>query len=102
MEKAVSNGKDTQKLLGVNDRGYYFVQSDDIRMKDRAEGITKRLRLGEVESIPVEVAAGYHPFGPIMWGCGATFRPAKLKSLGWRPKEFDWRALMEDEGGERA
>jgi hypothetical protein len=37
-----------------------------------------------------------------MWGCGARFRADRLTSLGWRPKEVDWRVLMEEEGGGRA
>ena len=86
----------------VNEEGYYLLQTDDVKMRDRADAISKRLGLGEVESVPAEVAAEYHPFGPLMWGCGATFRADRLRLLGWKPKEFDWRALMEEGGGERA
>ena len=86
----------------VNEEGYYLLQTDDVKIRDRADAISKRLGLGEVESVPAEVAAGYHPFGPLMWGCGANFRADRLGQLGWRPKEFDWRALMEEGGGERA
>lgn len=91
-----------ESQLGVNEEGYYFVQSGDVSMMERAEAVSKRIGLGAVESVPVEVAAEFHAFGPLMWGCGATFRADKLKALGWRPKETDWRPLMEEEGGERA
>jgi nucleoside-diphosphate-sugar epimerase len=101
-ERATSIHNSNQQGIGVNEEGYYFVRTDDVRMEDRAEAISKRLGLREVESVPVEVVADLHPFGPIMWGCGATFRADRLKSLGWRPKELDWRVLMEEEGGQRA
>jgi hypothetical protein len=64
--------------------------------------VNKRLGFGEVERVSLEVAKEIHPFGHIMWGCGARFRADKLRELGWRPHEVDWRVLMEEEGGERA
>jgi nucleoside-diphosphate-sugar epimerase len=102
MEQSMSSSNAKEQRVGVNEEGYYFVRTDDVKMKDRAEAIGKRLGLREVESVPVEVVADLHPFGPIMWGCGATFRADRLRSLGWRPKELDWRVLMEEEGGQRA
>ena len=100
IEKALLN--DNDQRVGVNEEGYYFLQTDDVKMRDRAEAISARLRLGDIESIPAEVTAEYHPFGPLMWGCGATFRADRLWQLGWSPKEFDWKALMEEGDGERA
>ncbi|KAK3722128.1 hypothetical protein LTR37_002561 [Vermiconidia calcicola] len=88
--------------VGVNEEGYYFVQTGDVSMRERAEAVSKRLGLGDVESVPVDVTAGIHAFGPLMWGCGATFRADNLTKLGWTPKEVDWRPLMEEEGGGRA
>ena len=102
MDQALSGNNVDQQRVGVNADGYYFVQTDDVRMNERAEVISKRLGLGAVESVPPEVVADIHPFGRIMWGSGATFRPDRLKSLGWRPRELDWRVLMEEEGGQRA
>lgn len=88
--------------VGVNEDGYYFVRSDEVKMIDRAKAVSKRLGLGEVESVAVEVTAELHPFGPLMWGCGVTTRPDRLTALGWIPKELDWEMLMEEAGGERA
>ena len=102
MEQAMSSQNANQRRVGVNEEGYYFVQTDNVRMKDRAEAISKRLGVGEVESVPVEVVADLHPFGPIMWGCGAIFKADRLRALGWRPRELEWRVLMEEEGGQRA
>ena len=102
MDQAMMGGEGRGNHVGVNEEGYYFVQSGDVSLRERAEAVSRRLDLGEVESVPVEVAADIHPFGAIMWGCGATFRADKLKELGWKPKEVDWRVLMEEEGGERA
>jgi nucleoside-diphosphate-sugar epimerase len=102
MEQAIFKGRDVRSRVGVNQEGYYFVRTGDVAMKERAEAVSKRLGLGEVESLPVDVVAEIHPFGPIMWGCGATFRPDSLSALGWKPKDVDWRALMEEEGGLRA
>ena len=102
MEQAIMSGDERRGQVGVNEEGYYFVQSGDVSLMERAQAVSARLGLSEVEIVPVEVAAEIHPFGPIMWGCGARFRADKLTALGWRPKEVDWRALMEEEGGERA
>ncbi|KAK4909388.1 hypothetical protein LTR49_021840 [Elasticomyces elasticus] len=101
-DQAMSIRYAEQPRVGVNEEGYYLVRTDEVKMKDRAEAISKRLDLGEVERLGVEVAAELHPFGPIMWGSGATFRADRLRSLGWRPKEFDWRMLMEEEGNGKA
>lgn len=102
MEQAISSGDERRGQVGVNEEGYYFVQAGDVSLKDRAEAVSKRLGLGQVERVSPEVAKTIHPFGHIMWGCGARFRADRLGQLGWRPKETDWRALMEEEGGERA
>lgn len=102
MEQALFGSKETGQRVGVNRDGYYFVSTGDLSMIERAKAVSERLGLGEVESISVEAAREIHPFGHIMWGCGERTRADKLGELGWRPKDTDWRALMEDEGGERA
>ena len=102
IQQATSNGSAAVEQVGVNDKGYYFVQCQDLSMRERAEAVSKRLGLGEVECISAETAAEIHPFGPMMWGCGATFRADKLSQLGWGPSETDWHQLMEEAGGERA
>lgn len=102
MEQAIMSGSEKCRQVGVNQEGYYFVRTGDLSMMDRAKAVSERLGLGEVESVSVEVAKGIHPFGPIMWGCGERTRAEKLAKLGWTPKEIDWKALMEEEGGERA
>ena len=102
MEQSVLSGDERRGQVGVNKEGYYFVQAGDVSLMERAEAVNKRLGLGEVERVSVEVAAQIHPYGPLMWGCGARFRADKLRKLGWRPSEVDWRALMEEEGGARA
>ena len=98
MEKALASPAE----VGVNFEGYYFVRTDDVRMIDRAEAISKRLGLGQVESVSADIAASYHPFGRIMWGCGAVFKSDRLTALCWKPTELDWRVLMEEEGADRA
>lgn len=102
IEQALMSGKERREQLGVNMDGYYFVQAGDVSLLERAEAVNKRLGFKEVERVSVEVAAEIHPFGPLMWGCGVRFRADKLSKLGWKPTEVDWRALMEEEGGERA
>ena len=102
LEQAVMSGDERRGQLGPNKEGYYFVQAGDVSLMERAEAVSKRLGLGEVESVPLVVAKEIHPFGHIMWGCGARFRADKLRELGWRPNQVDWRVLMEEEGGERA
>jgi nucleoside-diphosphate-sugar epimerase len=102
MEQALLSESKRRGQVGVNQNGYYFVSTGDLSMMDRAKAVSERLGLGEVASVSVEAAKEIHPFGPIMWGCGERTRADKLAELGWRPKETDWRALMEEEGGERA
>ncbi|KAK4498021.1 hypothetical protein PRZ48_010677 [Zasmidium cellare] len=101
MEQSLS--EEFQGRVGVNDKGYYFVSSGDLSMIERAKAVTERLGLREgVESISAAAAKEIHPFGHIMWGCGERVRADKLAELGWRPKDLDWKALMEEHGGERA
>ncbi|KAK4039826.1 NAD(P)-binding protein [Parachaetomium inaequale] len=102
MEQALLSESERRGQVGVNQNGYYFVSTGDLSMMDRAKAVSERLGLGEVASVSVEAAKEIHPFGPIMWGCGERTRADKLAELGWRPQETDWRALMEEEGGERA
>ena len=104
MEQALKSESDSEGRgqLGVNRDGYYFVRTGDLSMMERAKAVSERLGLGEVESVSVDAAREIHPFGPIMWGCGERTRSDKLLELGWRPKETDWKALMEEGEGERA
>ncbi|RAO66594.1 uncharacterized protein BHQ10_002606 [Talaromyces amestolkiae] len=102
MEQALKSGSERRGQVGVNEDGYYFVRTGDLSMMERAKAVSERLGLGEVESVSVDTAREIHPFGPIMWGCGERTRSDKLLELGWRPKETDWKALMEEGEGERA
>ena len=101
MGQAIVSGDERKGQVGVNGEGDYFVQTGDVSLKDRAEAVGKRLGLGQVENLSPEVAETIHPFGHIVWGCGATFRVDRLEQLGWKAKETDWRVLMEEEGGQR-
>lgn len=95
-------GYSRKKQMGVNFEGYYFVQTGDLSMMKRALAVSERLGFGEVESISVEEAKTIHPFGHIMWGRGERTRADKLAELGWKPRETDWKLLMEEKGGARA
>lgn len=98
-----SLGEKSHGQVGVNQHGYHFVSTGDLSMIDRAQAISERLGLmRSVESISVAAAKEIHPFGYLMWGCGERTRAEKLAKLGWKPKDMDWRALMEGHGGERA
>jgi nucleoside-diphosphate-sugar epimerase len=99
---ALGIGNEGRRQIGVNLEGYYFVRTGDLSMIERALAVSERLGLGEVESISVEEAKEIHPFGHIMWGCGERTRGDKLAELGWKPKETDWKVLMEEKGGVRA
>ncbi|KAH7379115.1 hypothetical protein DE146DRAFT_671922 [Phaeosphaeria sp. MPI-PUGE-AT-0046c] len=102
MEQALQSGSQRRAQVGLNRDGYYFVRAGDLSMMERAKAVSQRLGLGDVESVSVDAAREIHPFGPIMWGCGERTRSDKLLELGWRPKETDWKALMEEGEGERA
>jgi nucleoside-diphosphate-sugar epimerase len=104
MEQALESdiGSERCGQVGVNRDGYYFVRTGDLSMMERAKAVSERLGLREIESVSLDAAREIHPFGPIMWGCGERTRSDKLLELGWRPKETDWKALMEEGEGERA
>ncbi len=102
MDQAIMSGTEKAGEVGVNEEGYYFVRSGDVSLRERAKAVSERLCLGEIESVSIKVAAEIHPFGPIMWGCGERTLADRLAALGWKPKELDWRVLMEEEGGQRA
>jgi nucleoside-diphosphate-sugar epimerase len=99
---ALGLGDDGKRQIGVNREGYYFVQTGDLSMMERALAVSERLGLGAVDSISVEEAKKIHPFGHIMWGCGERTRGDKLARVGWKPKQSDWKGLMEEKGGARA
>lgn len=99
---ALEIGDCRKRQMGVNLEGYHFVQTGDLSMMERALAVSERLGLGGVESISVEEAKQIHPFGHIMWGCGERTRGDKLAEFGWKPKQTDWKALMEEKGGARA
>lgn len=104
MERSLNlmDDSDGAKAVGVNQDGYYFVSTGDLSMIARAQAVSQRLGLGEVDDISPEEARRIHPMGHVMWGCGERTRADKLAKLGWRPKDVDWKALMEEDGGERA
>lgn len=91
-----------KRRIGVNLEGYYFVQTGDLSMLERALAVSARLGIRGVDSISVEEATEIHPFGHVMWGCGERTRGDKLAELGWEPIQTDWTLLMEEKGGARA
>lgn len=102
LERMLMDGVESSGRIGVNEEGYYFVSTGDLSMIERAREISQRLGLEGVQSISAEDATAIHPFGHLLWGCGERIRADKLAALGWRPRDLDWRALMKEEGGERA
>ena len=52
MEQAMMGGKGTRERVSVNAEGCYYVKSGDVSMVKRAEAVSKRLGLGDVESVP--------------------------------------------------
>lgn len=102
MERSLIGGSEERSRVGVNRDGYYFVSTGDLSMIERATAVSERLNLAEVDSISAEDAKAVHPMGHIMWGCGERTRADKLAQLGWKPRDLDWKVLMEEGGGERA
>lgn len=62
MEQALlSSHKEEQPVqMGINEEGYYFVQTGYLSMMERAMAVSQRLGLGEVERVLIEVAAEIH------------------------------------------
>ena len=104
MQQAIAEGENENVRVGVgvNKEGYHFVRTGEVSMLERAEAASERLGMGEVEKVSLAAAAEIDPFGPLMWGAGASFRADRLTRMGWKPKDLDWKAIMADGDGGRA
>jgi nucleoside-diphosphate-sugar epimerase len=94
--------------LEFGDRGYYFVEAFELSLMDRAKAVGERLvKEGKIESADVrffgeeDIVKEHGPLFAYILGSSSRVRADRLKELGWRPTEFDWKALVEEHGGQR-
>ena len=83
---------------------YYYIESGDATFADQAELVASELAsLGaslttrEVLSIDAEAATKLHKYGVLLWGgCGARSRADKLRAMGWKAEDRDWRPFWRE------
>jgi len=74
------------------EKGWYFVEAEDVVFKDIVTVIVKDLfakgeiKTLELDSLTAEEANTLHPWGSLMWGTNMRSRASRLRSLGWTPK----------------
>ncbi|KAL9108819.1 MAG: hypothetical protein Q9227_006476 [Pyrenula ochraceoflavens] len=88
-------------------KGYYFIETFEVPARERAHVAASRLfaegkiNHSEVASLTAEEAAAVNPLLPILLGTSSRARADRLKSLGWKPEELDWKAAMAEAGAVR-
>jgi len=94
--------------LGFGNQGYYFIEAFEVSLMERAVAVGDRLvkegkiKNGEVELLSEnEVERRYGGFMRYLVGSSSTVKADRLKALGWKPMEMDWKALVEEHGGRR-
>ncbi|KPI39686.1 uncharacterized protein AB675_3259 [Cyphellophora attinorum] len=99
---------DGSDRLEFGDRGYYFVEAFELSLMDRAKAVGERLvKEGKIESADVrflseeDVVKEHGPLFGYILGSSSRVRADRLKELGWRPTDFDWKTLVEEHGGRR-
>ena len=99
--KEALKGKDGKLEYGKG--AYYFIGSGDGTFADQAELVASdlvslgALKSEEVVSIDGEAATKLHRYGSFMWGgSGARSRADKLKAIGWKPQDTDWRPFWSE------
>lgn len=74
------------------ERGWYFVEAEEVVFKDVVGFIVKQLfekgeiKTLELDSLTAEDASSLHPWAPLMWGMNMRSRASRLRALGWAPK----------------
>ena len=109
VEEALKGQRGGQSRLEYGWRGYYFVGTGDVPMLERSKVLAKRLfadgkfKSDEVEKMtPDDLGrVSPHPFFPMLIRSNSRYRAHRMEGLGWKPKELDWKPLMEEAGGER-
>ncbi|KAK7431327.1 hypothetical protein QQZ08_002098 [Neonectria magnoliae] len=101
--------KEGNGRLNYGRRGYYFIESFEVSLRERAQAAATRLaaqgliKTDKVQLLPVEdVKARLGEFMPYLVGSSSRCRADGLKALGWTPQDLDWKPLIEEVGGKRA
>jgi len=101
----ILNGGDR---LGFGDQGYYYVEAFEVSLMERAVAVGERLakegkiKNGKVELLSEdEIEKRYGAFMKYLVGSSSMVKAERLKALGWKPADMDWRALVEEHGGQR-
>lgn len=94
--------------LEYGDSGYYFVEAFEVSLMDRAKAIGERLfKEGKIGTPDVElktleeVTSKWSVYMGYLIGSSSRIKADRLKALGWKPLDFDWKALVEEKGGKR-
>ncbi|CAM1510728.1 Fc.00g034110.m01.CDS01 [Cosmosporella sp. VM-42] len=101
--------KEGNGRLEFGRRGHYFIESFEASLRERAQAVAIRLvtqgnlTTSEVQMLDVKYANDrWGDFMGYLVGSGSRCRADKLKTLGWKPQDLDWKPLVEEVGGKRA
>lgn len=99
-------GDDSKVQVGEN--GYYFIEAFELAIVDRvkygAERLYKegRLPTPEIQYKSAEEAkAELSEFAPYLVGSSSRSRADKLRALGWKPLDYDWKRMVHEAPGYR-
>ncbi|OBT60807.1 hypothetical protein VE03_09902 [Pseudogymnoascus sp. 23342-1-I1] len=100
--------KGEQSRIEYGDSGYYWVEAFEVSLMDRAKAIGERLFEEEKIETPdvefkslEEVTSKWSVYMGYLVGSSSRIKADKLKALGWKPLDFDWKVLVEEKGGKR-
>ncbi|KFY34390.1 hypothetical protein V494_06805 [Pseudogymnoascus sp. VKM F-4513 (FW-928)] len=100
--------KGEQSRIEYGDSGYYWVEAFEVSLMDRARAIGERLfKEGKIGTPDVElktledVTARWSVYMGYLIGSSSRIKADRLKALGWKPLDFDWKSLVEEKGGKR-
>ncbi|KFY01958.1 hypothetical protein O988_02431 [Pseudogymnoascus sp. VKM F-3808] len=100
--------KGEQSQLDYGDSGYYWVEAFEVSLMDRAKAIGERLfKEGKIGTPDVElktleeVTSKWSVYMGYLIGSSSRIKADRLKALGWKPLDFDWKVLVEEKGGKR-
>lgn len=94
--------------LEFGHRGYYYVEAFEVSLLERAVAVGDRLvNEGKITNSKVELLSEdeierrFGPFMSYLVGSSSRVKADRLRALGWKPADMDWRALVEEHGGQR-
>ncbi|KAK1975961.1 hypothetical protein LZ30DRAFT_693204 [Colletotrichum cereale] len=97
IEKIVDEWKRDENKVHLS--GYYYVEAGELEMQVLARCVGQTLTQEaqyECESLQYPQFAEIMPTLPGLWGVSARCQADRLRKLGWKPKNNEWKPLVND------